>query len=705
MQLERNHNIEPMKIMSRFLVILIIAGGTFLPVCNLEAVDESEKRSLYDWIEAAGNEDTDEKRLEILKKLLEWEGLEPEHRGHAEQLISEIETWLYSGDLPGFRKEIQKTGTYDFGVPEDSPLFPLTQIYEARMLTWTVLGYGIWWSLPENRLTQLARARRMFERLSARFPRNRLLRMYLGESYPSEKTYFTVPGAPAWAVYQREAVERLADIIEWWIDNRLQENGEYGGGWGDDCEMWRVWMPVLIAFDDPKITATQEFFSRALLSQPHMAGGYTSIMSDVEHTAEDSADTITPMMMIKTEDPYWIGRAEQFATYMRDFWTGRNDRGLLQFRSTYFTATEIDLNPRKACATVYEGRAVQPVLLYWLRTQNAELTELFTAWLDGWVDAAMRTERGKPAGVIPSAVHWPDGTVGGLGEHWWKPGNHTDDPLYVWPSAMYMMTQSLVQGWYLTGNEKYLEPIKAMARIRQNYLDHPTPDPEPGSTAWCGQRMRGLIPALAKIRMLNGTTEFDRLLETDSNAYTRYRFFNNEDGLEIALRNTAEAFRSYGPGYTSEVRFTDRLVRFPRLFTIPAMYEKPLAGVHIPNSDVLLSTLTGEPGSGSYFPLNAVRWLTPPRDFAALVQDSDPGVLKAELFHFGTEPREFEAELYLLEKGDFEVELVDLETGDSIEKSTLESLGKTTRIDLKVPPRKRCELLIHKTNTRFSKLN
>ena len=74
-----------------------------------------------------------------------------------------------------------------------------------------------------------------------------------------------------------------------------------GGGWGDDCEMWRWWVPVLIGFDSPKIAAAQARFSKALMNQSHMKSGYTTRMSDVEHTAEDSADAITPMMHLDPE--------------------------------------------------------------------------------------------------------------------------------------------------------------------------------------------------------------------------------------------------------------------------------------------------------------------------------------------------------------------------------------------------------------------
>lgn len=71
-------------------------------------------------------------------------------------------------------------------------------------------------------------------------------------------------GAPEWAVAQREGLERLTDIIEWWGDNQQQENGEFGGAWSDDHEMWRWWVPVLIGFDSPRISGPWERSSTCL---------------------------------------------------------------------------------------------------------------------------------------------------------------------------------------------------------------------------------------------------------------------------------------------------------------------------------------------------------------------------------------------------------------------------------------------------------
>ena len=49
------------------------------------------------------------------------------------------------------------------------------------------------------------------------------------------------------------------------------------------------------------------------------------------------------------------------------------------------------------------------------------MTRLMADWMSTWVDAAARDERGKPTGMLPTAIHWPDGRIGGLGEKWWMP--------------------------------------------------------------------------------------------------------------------------------------------------------------------------------------------------------------------------------------------------------------------------------------------
>jgi len=652
-------------------------------------------------ISRAGNAESDEIRLGLLKELRGRVSPDEPLRGDLDRLIQEIERWLDGKSLAYFGREVSRELDYDFGIPEHSPLYPLTYLYRGRMVTWYAMESGGVWRNPKRKRAFLDAARGFFEKAAEAFPENRIARMYQGEPIPPAREYPPVAGAPAWAVDQREGLERLADVIEWWIDNRMQADGQYGGGWGDDCEMWRWWTPILIGFEDRKINEAQARFSQAILSQSHMKQGYTTRMTDVEHTAEDSADAITPMMHIDPANPDWSQRALRLVELMESLWTGWNERGFLQFKSTYFTAVKVDLTPARTCDTVYHPRAVQPTLLYWQRTRDPELTALFSSWMDTWVDAAARSERGKPAGILPSAIHWPEGHVGGTGPNWWDPRNHGEYTLYLFPSAMGMMTHTLLLTHHMTGDEKYLEPIRSMARARLDYLKSSrTATLTPGSKAWCASQLGGISAVVAKYKFLAGRNDLDALLAREMSPYIRLRLADDEQALANALRENAEALAMNSPGYTSEVRYTDRVLRFPALFGPDGITAKAIPEIRTPNPALLYSSVTGDPGTPDYCPLNAVRWLTPPRDIAALVTEADDERLSARLFHFGPHERKMGAEFYLLEPGRYTLSL----TGDAAGTDRqipvdFTVVGPCTRVEFTLPPRQLCLLHVERHQT------
>ena len=678
------------------VVVWLVTG---LAVTLSSAQTRSEDDSIRAVIQQAGNADSDELRLDYLKRLQKQPGLDASLKQDLAKLITQIDRWLHEERLDYFGREVRRNKDFDFKIGESSELYPLTWLYRGRMVIWYAMESGSIWSIPERRREFFAIARGFFERYVKTFGENKIARMYLGHPTGPYKHYEPVSDAPQWAVYQREALERLTDIIEWWIDNRMQEDGQYGGGWGDDCEMWRWWVPVLIGFDSPKITGSQGRFSEALMDQPHMKQGYTTRMSDVEHTAEDSADAVTPMMHIDPENDLWRKRTLRLAEFMEKLWTARNERGFLQFKSTYFTADKVDTNPQRACDTVYHPRVVQPTLLYWQRTGDERLTRLFAAWMDTWVDAAARAERGKPAGIVPTAIHWPDGGIGGLGPNWWDPRNHGEYTLYLYPSAMRLMTHTLLLTHHMTGQDKYLEPIRSMANIRLKYLSAPPQkQPAAGTEAWCASKLGSLSSVITKYRFLTGNTDFDVFLAKETSPYMGFRLHGDLNSLVSALRENAEALRINFEGYTSEVRYTDRVLRFPALFAGNGILTEPVPGIHTPNASLLYSMVTGDPGDAGYFPLNAVRWLTPPRDIAALVTELANNRFAAELFDFGEKKRPMSAEFYLLDPGKYKLTIAAgkgegqklLETDEFVVKN------RRTRVCFELPPRKLCVLSVRR---------
>ena len=691
--LGRTGNLRIVALLITFSFVLL-AGVADRPVSGSSL--GPEKASIAVVIRKAGDADSDSVRLEMLRKLREQPKLNESFKADLDRLIAQIDRYINEKKLTYFGGEVGRKTDFDFGISEDSVLYPLTWLYRGRMVIWFAMESGGVWRNPQRKRKFFDIARSFFEKYSQAFPENKIARMYLAEPIGPRRQYEAPPGAPKWAIHQREGLERLCDIIEWWIDNRMRTDGQYGGGWGDDCEMWRWWVPVLIGFHSPKIADAQARFSDAMMAQPHMAGGYTNRMTDVEHTAEDSADVITPMMHLDPDNPVWLRRALRPAELMESLWTAKNKRGLLQFKSTYFTVEKVDTNPQRACDTVYHPRAVQPALLYWQRTADEGLTRLFGTWMNTWVDAAARAERGKPAGIIPSAIHWPDGKAGGVSPDWWDPRNHGEHTLYLWPSAMSMMSNTLLLTYHMTGEQKYLEPIRSMAKIRLKYLDSSIKkEPAPGSELWCARQLGFIAGTIAKYRFLTANTEFDELLAGGMSPYMRLRIMADRKSLTAALRNTAEALRINFPGYTSEVRYTDRVLRFPSLFSA-GFAAKTSAPIRTPDTSMLYSSVTGDPGGAGYFPLNAVRWLTPPRNIAALVTDSGTDRFSAELFNFQTAPAKISAELYLLVKGKYTFTIASKSAKGRtvLEKKTFTVRGPRTRISFELPPQKLCTIVV-----------
>ena len=663
--------------------------------------------SYQDFILAAGNAESDAVRLAHLKKLAHQTAVDGVTLPGLESLIKIVERWESPASrLDFFNNEIRRTVAFDFGVDAKSPLHPIAAFYLARMLVWTCLEHGDIYPFAEKRAEYLNKARANFEIAAKAFPENRIVRMYLGHSIPPEKVLPVPAGAPAWAVAQREALERLADIIEWWIDHRMRPNGEYGGGWGDDCEMWRSWVPVLFGFEHPRANWAQTFLSSQLLAQPHLAGGYHNRMNDVEHTAEDMSDALTPLMFLAPDNPEWARRVTRLVDLAETLWMGRNERGFLQFKSTYFTSDQIDLTPARACDTVYHPRALQPALLYWQRTGDARIGKLVTEWMRTWVDAAARTERGKPAGILPTAIHWPDGRIGGVGENWWQPENYPA-PLYDFPSAMTLMLNTLALTAHLSGDKSFVAPLRTMAAARLEWIKAGRPDAAPGSRLWCAAQLTELGGAIAKYRFVTGDASMDELLRAESSApYVQYRLLHGkreEPGMVAALELLASVVRVNFPAYTQEVRYTDRVTRFPVVYQPGWILEKG-APTHVLDAgmmalglnrlSLLYNTATGDPGDPLYFPLNAVRWRTPPRDIAALVTDAGTNRFAARVYHFGGDERALGAELLLLKPGSYRVSVMSAGGKPAAERTVVNITSTMRTLPLKIPPHVEVEVVI-----------
>lgn len=662
-------------------------------------------------IDQAGRTSSDVERYELLAQLRQQSGLPAELVADLERLLPIARQYAAidrqptvpgdgvrgaeNGYLCFFYSSIRRTkdtpsSDYPPSLHADSPLFPLYCFYRGRMLVWYPIQRGSIAEDPEKRAPWFDEGRRLLRISQEAYPSNPVIGMYLDAPILWPDPAAPDPAAPEWANLQRNILEKWADVVEWWIDHRQLPNGEFGGGWGDDVELWRTWAPVLVAFKDPKIEAAQQRISEGIFRMPHMRAGFMQQVHDAEHAAEDSADSITPMLLIRPEvDTIWMTRARRLGELMREVWTGTNARGALQFMSSYIGAEGIDRQPDRACDTVYHFRSMQPALLAWQQTRDPELTALFTRWIDTWVEATMRAENGKPAGIPPAAIRWPDGTAGGTGADWIRAGFY-DTGLYDFPAAIDEMLPNFLLAHHVTGETKYLEPIITLARLQQRLRAGELGSETRGSLAWCvRQTGRAVAAVLPKYRVLTGDASFDDLIAA-ADGYASFRLFGNEDGLLRELRQTSDTMKFNFEAYTSEVRWTDRIQAFHRKY---ADFYGPRKTPGLALVTVYESA-SGDLGMPAYFPMRGVRWLTPPRQVAALVRRSSQEGFTAELFHFGEDARSMGAELYQLARGPHTATLDAIPTGAGERRRLgewrIDADGSVTKFDFALPPRVRC---------------
>jgi hypothetical protein len=89
-----------------------------------------------------------------------------------------------------------------------------------------------------------------------------------------------VPEAPRWAVQVREGWRNMSHIARWWLDNRLVATGELGGGINDDTDMFQTWQFLPMIESSPLGDRLKDAAAR--LSQ-----------TAVEHTLEDGLNRRT----------------------------------------------------------------------------------------------------------------------------------------------------------------------------------------------------------------------------------------------------------------------------------------------------------------------------------------------------------------------------------------------------------------------------
>ena len=343
----------------------------------------------------------------------------------------------------------------------------------------------------------------------------------------------------------------------------------------------------------------------------------------------------------------------------------------------------------RACDTPYHTRLVQPLMLLWLRTGNKRVEDFMIRWLKTWVEATFTGEYGKPEGIIPAAIHWPDGKPGGFGKNWWQPENHTEPTLYYFPTQQPMMYECFLQAYHITKDEYFLKPIRFIFEERlQGTGDGDPGDYQTGSLEWSLSILKSSIPReLIKYRLITGDTSYDNIFKKDARGYERFIFDHDLQKLTSEIDEQRKSFTLPKEFYTSEVRWTDRLFASARYFNL--ICEEPVPGF---DSGFLFSCLTGSVGNHQILPVFGVKWITDPTNISILTEVNSTSKFQAQLFHFGNDSRKIKVRFLNLQNGNYKWKL------SGSKKHVIEIKPDNREIEISVPSQKLCKLVVEKHN-------
>lgn len=510
--------------------------------------------------------------------------------------------------------------------PDNNPFYYKARLYQARYHYWNGAESG-----DGNAMTE---AVAWMDELKRLWPENSVLRQYTGEQIPwGEEFTADTERHPAWAAYLREAYARSVAYMEHFIDQRQDEDGEFGGGAGDDVEMMRTWMQIAaISSGAEKARRGIERLAERIWDAV-LEDGFADHLSDVEHAAEPSADMLPGMLLMRPGDPLWVERNMASCKTIKDLYMGIDALGYPRFRASVFGGGEIEETILGGGDSGYCARAMKHYLWEAWRG-NPDAVDWFVRWADGWRDLTMREIDGKLPGVVPLNVWYPDASITPpqQGATWW------DDKLNYWPRPD-LIVDVFLAAYALTGDDKFLQPYRlgmeygSLGPIRR-------PEHPPGSPQWQITTMLGYSSNMpteqcrpALYRWLTGDRVYDDFVMAYGDPTQWYQVNGDLNAYLRSFEGAANSLRYNLELATTEVLSTDRC-GLPSALSIFGAYTGAQTGMR-----------------DACTPTFAVTYNTPSTDFAALVVFASTRRLRIWFYNFDEQPMPIDLMPWRLEPG------------------------------------------------------
>jgi len=301
----------------------------------------------------------------------------------------------------------------------------------------------------------LARYERFYREITdllAADPGNVVARQYWAEIAPEAgEPITTVPpvpkGVPAWAWLQTQDLKLVRQFIDWWIDHRQSDYGDFGGGISDDDDLTEQWPPLALMGDEPdKIRRSLDRLTDAVDRNGMITNGLGTILTDQLHSYEEGINARAEDAYLADGNPKAIERLMDTARGYAAI-TGPVGAGHTHVYSSLFSGTNVVREGVWAWSKPYSYLILHPGIMLAEYNGNPAMKTLILALADSYLAHARKNDKGET--VFPEDINsLTDEDRGTLG-----PGSN----------GLAGPVQLLWTAYRWTGDAKYLAPIESVA--------------------------------------------------------------------------------------------------------------------------------------------------------------------------------------------------------------------------------------------------
>ncbi len=276
-------------------------------------------------------------------------------------------------------------------------------------------------------------------------PDNLLAREYWNDiTFGSQGSLpFTQPkppaGVPLWAFRQLEDLKGVRSFINWWIDNRQSDYGDFGGGLSDDSDLVEQWPGLgLMGVDTEKVRVSQMRVADAIYKNGMFTNGLSTIMTDELHAYEEGINTNSESMYLNYGDPKVVERLmTTIAAYDRIITV--NPAGHLHFNTNWYSGTDSYREGAWEWGKYYSYLVLHPAIL--MTEFNGDPTG--RKYVTGLSDGILAHGKPDANGIMtfPDEINWRTDAT------------RNDLPAGTSPMQLFWASYK----W--TGDKKYLTPI------------------------------------------------------------------------------------------------------------------------------------------------------------------------------------------------------------------------------------------------------